>query len=315
MLKEFAPMNTAELMDRAMDVYKRSFWKQIAFAAVLSVIAIAAMFGIGLISVMVGALLINALPIPAVGSEYVIVIAVILLMALPILLWQSFANAGYVVLAKQAFYGEVKIRVPHYQLPKTALRVFTVMLAQLLVAVPLVIILVLLVIWLAPIWDVSGDGFFIVTGILFLLAIIAVYLCFTNIFSVALVVSVFEGRLFFGAVARAWFLIKDDFWWILGVRVLWYLVIAAISFAAQGMVALIEAAWHLLAGTVNVGVFMSPSGAFVVIGFIVTTIVTFAVAPMDGIMQTMIYFNQRIRKEGFDIEIQLEKLSQTRAYL
>jgi hypothetical protein len=41
MQRDFSPMNTAELMDSVIDIFKKSFGKQIAFAAIVYVIAIA----------------------------------------------------------------------------------------------------------------------------------------------------------------------------------------------------------------------------------------------------------------------------------
>ena len=35
---------------------------------------------------------------------------------------------------------------------------------------------------------------------------------------------------------------------------------------------------------------------------------SFATAPLEGILQATIYFNERIKKEGLDIEVALERL-------
>ena len=41
----------------------------------------------------------------------------------------------------------------------------------------------------------------------------------------------------------------------------------------------------------------------------VSAFVSFLTAPMEGILVALIYFNQKIKKDGLDIEIGLERLT------
>jgi len=298
MLREFAPMNAAELFDRAVDVYKKSFWKQMVFAAIVSLISFAAMMFAGVFLAMGLNFAASAL---FVGTEFVVFPVVIVLVLVPFfLLWQSFSNAGHVLLAKQAFYGH-KVKVPHYELPFVALRVLTVLLAQTLLILPFVVFLFLIAYLLIPFWErllfMPMTAFPVGSLVVFVLLIFVGFFAFTNVFAVAVAVAIFEKIFFFSAIRRAWELIKGEFWKILGVRIMWYLVILAVSSAIQGVFLLANELWFVFSGTVRAGFPMyGPGVLFGVLAAVAPIFTSLAVAPMDGILQTVIYFNQRIKK-------------------
>ena len=84
--------------------------------------------------------------------------------------------------------------------------------------------------------------------------------------------------------------------------------------AAQGLLLLLGALAGVLVGTVHpaLAVIFVPLG---ILSFVVPIFVSFAQMPMDGIMRAVIYFNQRIKKDGLDIEIKLYMLWQKRRAL
>jgi hypothetical protein len=122
---------------------------------------------------------------------------------------------------------------------------------------------------------------------------------YSNIYALSIPVAVFEKRSFFSAVIRSWLLLKGEFWKILGLRILWVVVIYIFMYAAQGL-------WLTVSGIF----YISP--AFEYMGMMTSTVmvflISFLVGPLEGIFPAVIYFNQRIKKEGMDIELCIEGL-------
>ena len=133
-------MNTAEIMDRAIEVYKRSFWRQLVFAAIVALI------GAGASAVASVFFTVATLPLVLrVNTSFVGMLILGMFIFMPVfLLWQGFASAGHVMLSKNAFFGE-KVRVQHYKLPIVALKTFGALFAQLILVVPVIIVAYLII--------------------------------------------------------------------------------------------------------------------------------------------------------------------------
>jgi hypothetical protein len=317
MQRDFSPMNAAELMDKVFDIYKKSFWKQIAFSAIIYVIALAAMVVLTFILTIILMVFIVTLLAGAFGANFsagyfILIFGIIALMVLPfVLIWQAFSSSGHILLSRQAFYG-FKVRLKHMGLRKVFFRVFSSLVAQVIIAIPFVIIFLVILfafvytfenIFLLVNLNVAAIiGFFIV-----LAALGFGYLLISNIFSLSIAVAVFERRYFFGTVTRSWELIKKEFWRILGIRVVWYLAAMAFSVSAQGLFMLASGAWDIFAGTIPMIHEINSLVNFIT-QLAGPLIVVLLVAPLEGIMQSLIYFNQRMKNEGLDLEIRLEKL-------
>ncbi|MCL2841500.1 MAG: hypothetical protein FWE05_12110 [Defluviitaleaceae bacterium] len=313
MLKEFAPMNAAELFDRTIDVYKKSFGKQLAFAAIMGVISFIGMmifgFVLAFIIIFSTATFLGAI---AIDEAVLIILPIIVVLVLSplLLLWTAVSNSGHMILAKQAFYGHY-IKLPYAEMPKMALRVFTALLAQFLLIIPFILVVGGLAVLLFPVWDMLflvgyGNVLPVVSLVLFVLLTVVGFAVFTNIFAVTTAVAIFEDKYFFSAVSRAFGLIRDEFWRILGIRILWIAVIFTTVMSIQGVFAIVQQFSFFFAGSIGTtaAILLALFGFF---GSIVSIAANFLIMPLDGIFQTMIYFNQRIKKDGLDIEIAIEK--------
>jgi vacuolar-type H+-ATPase subunit I/STV1 len=139
-----------------------------------------------------------------------------------------------------------------------------------------------------------------------------VYLALSNVFSISIAVAVYERRYFFGTIKRSWQLVKNDFWNILRIRTMWYLVIFAVMVSAIGMFVLLMSILNAVVGAVSIFGIVG-MGLISLFGFLGMLAASLLSAPLDGIMQAMIYFNQRMKTEGFDIELRLVKLKEKQA--
>lgn len=128
-------------------------------------------------------------------------------------------------------------------------------------------------------------GLFVVAGILGLL--VFVRLIFTS------QAVVLEGRGAIDGISRSWALTRDYFWRTLG----YVLVIALVVFFIAGVPALVI--------TLPLQ-FLIPDQLMLqtVINTVVSTILNVIVTPFGLIAYTLMYYDLRIRKEGFDLEQQ-----------
>jgi len=141
------------------------------------------------------------------------------------------------------------------------------------------------------------------------LAYVLIYVIYSNIFALSVPVAIFEKRLFFATVARSFQLLKNDFWKILAIRMLWAVLVYLISYSAQGLLLAIIAAIAFLAGNVaDIGALWFASEILQFYISLFTLFIGIVIGPMEGIMTALIYFNQKIKKDGLDIEIGLHRL-------
>ena len=311
MNNELYPMNTAELMDRAVHVYKKSFGKQLAFAAIFGVISYLASIFLLIILIAFGATFAVFATAPlfdtTVGGGAVLgMILLGLAIILPFaFLWYAVSSAGHIVIAGPAFFG-YSAKIPVGQLPRIACRIFGALIAQAIASLPFVGLVVL------GAWSgFAGFMMYNAPWILVLLSLILVvaFLVYLNVFSLAVAVAVFERKTFFNALGRSWQLIRGEFWKVAGTRLIWTLVVIVIGMSLSGGLALVNVLVTLLVTTLDLGMagIMIATITSMIVGLL-SIATAFLVAPLSGVFYTTLYFNQRIKKEGFDIEVRLERL-------
>jgi hypothetical protein len=299
-------MNAAEILDRVFDIYKKSFGRQLAYAAIVGVIAFISLtfliFGsvfIGVILSVTGNSIETGFNFP---SEIILVAFMWLFILLWYLLWQAAASAGAILLSREAFLGR-KVRLPKQRLLGTVFRAGGALIAQVIVTLPylaavggLLFLFFRFTGYLDFFWMTRG---FYVFSALLILGAVAGLIIYTHLFSLAIAIAVNERVFFFGAVRRSLALVKDNFWWLLGIRMIWLAVIFILYASAQGAFALLP----VVSGWLAAG---SPAAVPTLLGTqlitgIASVVIAFALAPLDGILMAVMYFNQRIKKEGRDV--------------
>jgi len=302
-MDNLTPMNTAELMDRAISVYKQSFFKQILFAGIYYLVSFFALLFLGgFIAIFIA--IIVAATVQGASTSAVSTTIVIITLAVAIgILWFAVSQAGHIILSKQAFFGE-RVKLMPKPMVKISLRVFGTIFAQVLAMLPFVGFVILF-------YAATTTSFFDAIWAYIISAIIFIFLFFLyfHMFSLSIAVSVFERKTFFWALIRSWQLVKDEYWKTFGARILWLLASSTIWATYYGIIGFLAFGFEFLADTFNLA-----AGWAVFFGFIVLILgllsiaIYFAVAPLDGVFHTTMYFNQRIKKEGLDIELKLSEL-------
>jgi hypothetical protein len=156
-------------------------------------------------------------------------------------------------------------------------------------------------------------------GILFivLMAILAlgfglVTLGYYTILSLSFQTAAIENKGTIASMKRSYYLVKGSFWRILGCVVLFYLTVYAIRASLTSFLGLIMGILYIVMD------FLSIKQNFIgLIGLVYANfkwpldILFWAViSPVSTIMMSLLYFNQRFKKEGFDIYLRLGALKQ-----
>jgi hypothetical protein len=274
---------------------------------IIGIISVVLVFALGIaLALGIGLAIAYASVTGAYATEMAFLVGVVALLTalLPFYLgWVYLSQSGHILISKQAFYGE-RTRLPLKEAFKTFFRVLSAAFAQIICFVPLVLLLAgalyLLYMRNVSLWEIRLFWWVLPA---FALAFVAV----SNLFALTVPVAVFERRWFFAAIWRSWRLIKGEFWKILGIRVLWMLLVFLFSYSMQGVLMVIISIITVTTESA-LGDFVQMAALGASINLNMTIAVSVLVGPMDGILTALLYFNQKIKKEGLDIEIGLARL-------
>ncbi|MGH2721809.1 MAG: hypothetical protein ACRDJO_09425 [Actinomycetota bacterium] len=144
-------------------------------------------------------------------------------------------------------------------------------------------------------------GFLLFLGIFpGLLLLTAPFFFFVTVFTFVFVVIVVEGTGVFASFGRSWNLSKRFRWKILGTIVLVYLVKMAATYGLQALFLMVGAAVGFLSDTLE--------GAIAVASYLSQAVALVLFAPLSWIAATVLYFDIRVRKEGFDLALEAQEL-------
>jgi hypothetical protein len=104
--------------------------------------------------------------------------------------------------------------------------------------------------------------------------------------------------------------VKNNYWRILGAWFLFYLTVYAINISLQSVVALVGGIIFLVLKFLNMQVdymlFFTSVNAYA--SWPLNILSWLVISPIGSIMLTLLYYNQRFQKEGFDISLRLMAL-------
>ena len=106
------------------------------------------------------------------------------------------------------------------------------------------------------------------------------------------------------AISRSWKLMSGNLGKCLGLYFITLIVVSFVSYFAT------IPTQSAVAGAIIKGV--APSGVFIALHTIISALVGAALAPVTSIVIILLYYDIRIRKEGFDLELLADEMSSTR---
>lgn len=307
-------MNLGEILDRTAQLYRRNFWLYIGTAALPLLFVLALAIPAGAIFVIPG---IAARGIWANPTSAVIAVALLCLIAIPIYLAvYVYSYAGITQATISVHLGEkptiratLKSVRPRFwtYLWYLVLQGFFAFFVPAAIAVALIAPLIFLM-------SRSGDDIAsrVALGFLIFLMVVAAFgVMLWLVFSYALGMAacIVEKRTAWESLVRSWQLSKGT----RGRIFVTYLLVIALAFAIS--MALTIPMLILVAMLPSLGNSALHSSAAFVVMQIVRVIADFAsqvlLAPIFMIATVLFYYDQRIRKEGFDIEWMMQRAGLT----
>ncbi|MCL2564765.1 MAG: hypothetical protein FWE24_03005 [Defluviitaleaceae bacterium] len=317
---KYYPMNSAEVLDQVLSVYKKSFLKQLVVSTVFSIIFFVGFYLLLIVGIFVlVAGFASAGLGTGIGAGMIITIgALLIFLVLGISIYEALTATGVALITKHTFLGEYcdvwGVLKASF---KKILIATTAALANLIVLIPVIALAAFLVyIYIVTIigfgnMEGTPGGPIIAATIVLILLMLALSLVLATITMMSMSVAIFEGRWFFGAVMRSFQLVKQDFMRIMGLVAIWFLITFGITISLEtlfsvGPSLLMYFFPEEAAGFVFLSTFIFGSLFSIAVGVVV--------APLSGIFSTMVYINQRIKLEGMDIELNLNALEVKRNY-
>lgn len=141
---------------------------------------------------------------------------------------------------------------------------------------------------------------------------VAISTYLTTIFMFSINASVIENLYFFKALNRSRILVKNNFWRLLGVNILFSLIIMAVTYSIYSIFGIIGGLIYILLRGIDIN--ESTLSALIMLGNILRyplqIIFSLFIAPLGSIFHTILYYNQRFKREGYDISLKLQDLKE-----
>jgi hypothetical protein len=275
-------MGVGEILDAAIKLY-RSQWKRLM--AIVAIALVPITFLQVFLTREIGAPLADPTTTPA-ELESTVLVSVIL-GAIQLLIIQPFLVAAVAKASADVYLGHTVVVGPTFRFAVSKIH------SILWISILMVLIVFVPVFVLGLIAAAGGEEVAIVLLILLIVPAIIVFIRFVF----ASTVLVVERRKGSKALGRSWHLAKGSFWKILGTT----LLAALLSSVVEGILS--------IPGAVAFGAIGPAGWPFYAIGLSLAAIIT---TPFTTLITVLLYFDLRIRKEAFDLEVMAQELASQR---
>jgi len=271
------PMGVGDLLDTAFRLYRRHF---LLFVGIVSVIYVPLTL---VRTVLEGAFLFTEVELVSMSSIGFYFVTQLALLVMTFLAVQGLMNAAMARAVADSYLGR----------PRGLVDTFRALGWRWLRLVGALILLGLLDVFIFLLFLIPCVGW--IAGLIFLIYVNV------PISSFLAPVVVVEGQGAAGSLGRAFDLGRRKFWRVLGINLLLVLLGVAIWWALFALLALVSSVWQ------------SDSVILTIFYQLVALVVTVMVMPVWLSTLTLLYFDLRIRLEGFDLELMLQEMDVERA--
>ncbi|WP_352419006.1 glycerophosphoryl diester phosphodiesterase membrane domain-containing protein [Proteiniborus sp.] len=223
---------------------------------------------------------------------------------------ESIKQSGIITIGSKEFLGnKVDISDAIMSAFKNILRVLSVIIAGVILFLPVFLVYGWIIISILSDYryglSLSNPGIILVS-IIFMIA----FIYFLTIHAFSIQVAILEKNYFFKALKRSRALVKGRFWKIFGCFISSSLTLAFINISIYAIFALIGGIIYAVLGSSNIQ--SEVMATLLMIGNIVRIplqmLVSYFVSPISGIFATILYYNTRFKKEGYDIELNILRI-------
>jgi hypothetical protein len=308
-------MSLAEIMDRSIEILRKHIKTILLFSLAYGVIFI----GLIIISVIVGSILVGIAFTASLGP---VVIGIIFsLFALMIVAFSLALNIGMIKISSQEFLEErVYVDNALKATFKSLFKVLGIVVALTILFLPVIGIFAAIIYFLYTRIQISMIPFgtygttevilIIISIIIIIIAAIVAVLAYITLFIFSLQVIVIENTGVIKALKRSYKLVRNNYWRMFGYIILFNITIYAIKVSLESFLALASSIVYLFAKFLNVGQDYKSfiTKALTDFQWPLNLLSLLVITPIGTIMITLLYFNQRFKKEGYDIALNLDKI-------
>jgi len=310
-------MNLAEIMDKSIEILKKYLTTIIMFSIGYGVI----MF-LGLIIFTIGASIFAAIALGMIDNV-VFTVIVISILVLIVLGFSLTVNIGIIKITEQEFYGE-RIYASNAvgETFKNIFKVLGITSIAVLLFIPVIGIFSVPTYLIYKFFEANsglmgenpfGIIMFVVITIICILAATAIIIGYVTMFSFSLQVLTIEKKGVINSVKRSFKLVKNNFWKIYGCIVLFGITVYAIRYSIMSFWALITSIIFMLlkffSVQQNFTTFLTM--ALTYSNWPISLISWCIISPLGTIMLSVLYFNQRFKKEGYDMFLKLKEIEKS----
>lgn len=155
--------------------------------------------------------------------------------------------------------------------------------------------------------------YLLILPILTLLIAFFIVMLYFTLLCFSIQVAVIEKKGPIAAIARSFTLVKKNFWKLLGYNLIIILTVTGIRYSIQSILGLILGIIYLAGKlfSINQDYTILLTSLYGVLSWPINILTWLIISPIGAIMGTILYFNQRFKKEGLDIELKLRVLENT----
>jgi len=315
----FSIMSISEILDKAFDIHKKNIGTSALYMFVLSIISIV----VGLIFVFVGmvplTMMMGSISMLGYGvtdvQVFIWIAVMFVVFGVVFYSLELIRQSGIIIIGSNGFLKrKTDVGEAMEGMFRNIPRMLSVMLAGTLLFIPLVIIFGGVMIAFIRNYEITYSTASLVGILVSGLILFVWFTYFMTVHIYSAHAAIIEKLTFFKALKRSRELVKNNFWKTLGIYILFALVVGAVSFSIYTIFGIIAGVIYLILS--SSGINQNLMTMLLMLGNILRIpmqiIVTLFVGPLTGIFITILYYNQRFKKNGYDIELNLMELKNTK---
>ncbi len=312
-------MGLSEIMDKSIDIL-RKYIKTIllftlGYGVICGIAAIILIIIVAILGAVTHKILSGSVVLPSIFSG---------LLGCFVFAFVLTYNIGLIKIASQDFLGEKTYADDAISISfKSVLKVFSIVLIALILFIPVICIFgavsyfifkglkysisyVTITYGISKIKNVTA----IIILIAMMIAVIMTVLSYITFICFSLNAAAIEKKHAFSALKRSYELVKNDFWKIFGSVILFSVTVFAVKISLNSFIGMILSIVYLIIKFLNMPMnytdFMTMSYTYA--QWPVNILIWLVISPISTIMMCNMYFNQRYKKEGYDIVLNLKKI-------
>lgn len=307
-------MNLAEIMDKSILLMKRHLKNIVLFTLCYGVISSIGIFFLIMLGGIFAVITIKSF------TNYLIIGVVVFLLVVLIITVTLTYKVGLIKISCQDFlyqrvYIEDGIKVSFMSIP----RVFLIVLISALVFLPIAFVFGVIFYFIFEAYDLSlipfGDfgGKEIIMAIITLIAIVGgfvVYFAYNTLLTFSLHALVIEKKGAIASLRRSLQLVKNNFWRIFGSLLLFSITALALRFSIESFFSVAINILYVFLKFINIkpNYLLLMNLLLSLIRWPLNIFFWLIISPIESIMISLLYFNQRFKKEGYDLVLRLREI-------